>query len=202
MPDPRIPRMAAHLVPACRRLEADGIRPGDFVRVVGENVSVELEYNEHPEKIDHVWVGLEVPDYGRVRLSVNTRSQRNHLAGFDARVRVGVFREAFVETPVAGIFRCPGLDYGELETRHNVFYETFEQEPMETLLLGKLKNAPVVEAWGEIYLQSHIGIHQIHSRQASCAVETALTGRDGALRLYLPEQGCTEMLLFKFCGQS
>ena len=57
-----------------------------------------------------------------------------------------------------------------------------------------------IEAWGELYRAQHLGLHQIHSRRASCAVKTDLIGRDGAIRFYLRD-GKAEMFLFKYCGQ-
>ena len=68
------------------------------------------------------------------------------------------------------------------------------------LLIARTRAAVRIEVWGELYRRGHLGLHQIHSRRASCAVSTDLIGHDGALRFYLPE-GKAEMFLFKYCGQ-
>ncbi len=57
-----------------------------------------------------------------------------------------------------------------------------------------------MEAWGEFYVRNHIGLHQVHSRRASCSVLKDYQGRDGAIRFYF-QDGTAEMLLFKYCGQ-
>ena len=57
------------------------------------------------------------------------------------------------------------------------------------------------QAWGDLYIREHPGIHQVHSRRASCAVPRDIVGRDGALRFYFGRDTVCETLLFKFCGQ-
>lgn len=46
------------------------------------------------------------------------------------------------------------------------------------------------------------GIHQVHRRRASSNVPTNYVGRDGALRFYFREGFSSEMVLFKYFGQS
>jgi hypothetical protein len=58
-----------------------------------------------------------------------------------------------------------------------------------------------LEAWGERYVRTHIGIHQVHSMRASCSVLRDFIGRDGAIRFYFAEEARAELLLFKYCGQ-
>ena len=72
---------------------------------------------------------------------------------------------------------------------------------METLLTQKAGAAILMEVWGDIYVHNHAGVHQIHSRRASCAVDQDIVGRDGALKFYYREEQASEMLLLKFCGQ-
>jgi len=68
-------------------------------------------------------------------------------------------------------------------------------------LAEKTGRAIFIEAWGEFYLRNHLGIHQIHSRRASCSVLKDEIGRDGAIRFYFGNDATAEMLLFKYCGQ-
>ena len=42
--------------------------------------------------------------------------------------------------------------------------------------------ATFFEAWGELYFRNQLGIHQVHSRRASCSVPQDHIGRDGAIR--------------------
>ena len=51
--------------------------------------------------------------------------------------------------------------------------------------MEKMKRAVRAEVWGELYAREHLGIHQIHSRRASCARaaslgRTAVSTRVGA----------------------
>jgi hypothetical protein len=59
----------------------------------------------------------------------------------------------------------------------------------------------MIEVWGAPYYRDLPGIHQIHSRRASCGVGESREGIDGALRFYFREGNRSELLLFKFCGQ-
>ena len=73
---------------------------------------------------------------------------------------------------------------------------------METLLIDKATRAIFIEAWGELYVRIHVGIHQVHSMRASCSVLRDLVGRDGAIRFYFAEEKRAELMLFKYCGQA
>jgi hypothetical protein len=76
-----------------------------------------------------------------------------------------------------------------------------ERPALERVLVEKSSRAIFVEAWGALYLRDRLGIHQVHSRRASCSVRTDYVGRDGAVRFYYRENTAAEMLLFKYCGQ-
>ena len=95
---------------------------------------------------------------------------------------------------------APPLDYRDLEAEHDVEYVRYEHDPIEALLLAKGKRAVRVEAWGELYIHNHLGVHQLHSRRASSAVPVDIVGRDGAIKLYYADH-TAELLLFKFSGQ-
>ena len=170
-----------------------------FCRAAGTPVSATVEYALGRERVDHVWIGIDCGE--RIRVSVNTLSFRNREAGFDPRIRVGRIRSGYEALPEPGLYTCAGLDYRELESVHNVFYETYEQGLLEDLLLATTKAANFMEAWGEFYQQDHSGLHQVHCRRSSCAVPEELDHCDGALRFYFPDR-TTTMLLLKFCGQT
>ena len=189
--------------PDARAILFERIRtsPPKFVHLVGVPYFVEVEPETDPEKVDHVWITLEVPPFGRLRLAMNTLSRLNRDGGFDARMRVGNIRSTYTEKPPTGLEECPGFDYAKIEAKENVFYEHYEHAPLVELLVGKTKSAIRAEVWGELYARDHIGLHQIHSRRASCAVKLDLKNRDGALKLYYAAENAAELLLFKFCGQ-
>ncbi len=189
--------------PDARALLYERIRtsPPKFVHVRGIPYTVTVEESEDPLKIDHIYLNVEAPPFGRLRVAINTISKLNRDAGFDARVRLGIIRSTYTEKPVPGLEECGGLDYAKQEEKHNVFYESYEHTPLVELLVPKMKAAIRAEIWGELYATDHIGIHQVHSRRASCAVPTDLKSRDGALKLYYPQENLAEAFLFKFCGQ-
>jgi hypothetical protein len=93
------------------------------------------------------------------------------------------------------------LDYAELERAQAVEYRETERTALEAMLKARADRAIFVEAWGAFYRRDRLGIHQVHSRRASCSVRTDYVGRDGALRFYYREDSAAEMLLFKYCGQ-
>ncbi len=189
--------------PDARAILFERIRtsPPKFVHLVGVPYFVEVEPEANPDKRDHVWITLEVPPFGRLRLAVNTTSRLNRDAGFDARIRVAIIRSTYEERPPTGLEEFPGFDYAKIESKENAFYETLEHEALTEMLVTKARAAIRVEVWGELYARDHIGLHQIHSRRASCAVPLDLRNRDGALKLYFPTANAAELLLFKFCGQ-
>lgn len=176
--------------------------PPKFVHLVGVPYAVQVEQAEDPARLDHVWLTLEVPPFGRLRAAINTLSKLNRDAGHDSRVRVGIVRSTYTEKPNTGLEEFPGFDYAKIEAREKVEYEFYEHEPLSELLVARAKTAVRAEVWGELYAREHIGLHQIHSRRASCAVKLDFKNRDGALKLYYPEGNAAELFLFKFCGQA
>ena len=189
--------------PDARALLFERIRtsPPKFVHVRGIPYTVAVEESEDPLKVDHVYLNVEAPPFGRLRVAINTLSRLNRDGGFDGRVRVGIIRSTYTEKPTASLEECAGLDYTKQEEKHNVVYETYEHEALVELLVAKMKAAIRAEIWGELCASDHIGIHQVHCRRASCAVATDLKARDGALKLYYPQDNLAEAFLFKFCGQ-
>ena len=175
-------------------------RPAKFVHVCGVPYAVAREVAENPDDADHIHLTLEVPPYGRLRAAVNTFSRLNRAAGFDSRIRVGLVSSTYEKRPEPSLEELPGQDYAQLEAILPIAYEIYEHEPLAELLMEKMKRAIRVDVWGELYAREHLGIHQIHSRRASCAVSSDIRNRDGALQLYYPDN-VAELLLFKFCGQ-
>ena len=175
--------------------------PPKFVHVTGVPYIVELEKSDDPLLVDHMWLTLEVPPFGRLRAAINTVSRLNRDAGFDPRVSVGIVAGTWDEKPETGLVEEKGQDYGMIEAALKVVYEPLEHEALAELLMTKAKIAVRAEVWGELYARDHLGIHQIHCRRASCAVPTDLRNRDGGLKFYYADQ-TAELLLFKFCGQA
>ncbi len=144
---------------------------------------------------------MDIGQVHRLTVSVNTFSRLNHAAGFDARIRVGLFRETWTLLPPRGVEVQPGLDYSTFESASNIFYEHYQREALQDLLILTTRGAILLEAWGAPYYRKRQpGLHQIHSRRASCAVSEDLRNRDGALRFYFPDH-TSVMFLLKFCGQ-
>lgn len=175
--------------------------PPKFVHLVGVPYAVQVEESDDPARVDHVWLTLEVPPFGRLRVAINTLSRLNRDAGFDGRMRVAILPSTYEEKPNTGLEEFPGFDYAKLEARQKVTYELLDHDAMVELLVGRAKKAIRAEVWGDLYAQEHIGLHQIHSRRASAAVALDVKNRDGALKLYYPEDNLAEMFLFKFHGQ-
>lgn len=137
---------------------------------------------------------------GQLVVSVNTRSLHNERAGFDSRVRRGILRGTWSTLPVKGVVPCEGFDYAPMEKQANIYYEPCERAELETFLMETSTRATVLEVWGVPYSTPVTGIHQIHSRRASCAISREIQGRDGALQFYFPDQ-TSLLVFFKFCGQ-
>ena len=173
----------------------------DFVRVAGEIARVRVEFSEHPEKIDHVWIDLRAGEYGTLQLALSTYSRQSHAAGVDPRVWVGSVLSHWSMLPEAGIFRAPPFDYKTLALEQPIGFAPYARPALQELLVEKTERALYAEAWGDLYVRGRPGVHQIHSRRASLAVPADYVGRDGALRLYYKEDAVSEMLLFKFAGQ-
>ena len=189
--------------PDARALLFERIRtsPPKFVHVRGVPYTVAVEESDDPLKIDHVYLNVEVPPFGRLRVAVNTLSRLSRDAGFDPRLRVGIIGSTFTEKPSPSLEECAGLDYAKQDEKHGVTYKIYEQAELQEMLVTKMKAAIRVEIWGELYARDHLGIHQIHCRRASKAMPVDMQNRDGALKLYFPQENATEAYLFKFDGQ-
>lgn len=189
--------------PDVRTLLYERIRnsPPKFVHVTGVPYTVEAEVCDDPEKEDHVWMTMEVPQYGRIRAAVNTTSRSAREAGLDSRVFVAILQNTWTEKPETGLVECDGQSYAKVEAAVEVSYTPYEHEPLKELLITKMKAAIRAEVWGDLYARDHLGIHQIHSRRASAVVRTDLRNRDGALKLYYAQDNLAELFLFKFAGQ-
>lgn len=171
------------------------------MRAAGDSIQAEIERHRDPARIDHVWISMDIGLPERILVSVNTLSNRNHAAGFDPRVRTGIVKGTWEHLPPRGAEPCGRFDYSDIESAANVFFEHCERPAMEALLLDRCARARLLEVWGAPYHSRQHGIHQIHSRRASCAVPEDIAGRDGALKFYFEKDRSTELLLFKFCGQ-
>lgn len=175
---------------------------GDLVHVAGTPISFAAEIDRVPANIDHFWITLGTGTGEPIRLALSTHSRQNAAAGFDPRMRVGIVPSTWNELPVAGLAKSTGLEYHALENTLPITYVEYERSALELLLTAKTRDAILIEAWGELYVRTHLGIHQIHSMRASCSVLRDHLGRDGAIRFYFAEEAQTELLLFKYCGQA
>lgn len=171
------------------------------MHVAGVPIAFAAETDRVPSNIDHFWITVGMGSGEPIRIALSTHSRQNAAAGFDPRVRVGIVASAWRELPAAGMTGCRGLDYQEIEAAGLVTYIEYARPALEALLAEKAGRALFIEAWGELYVRNHLGIHQVHSRRASCSVLQDYKGRDGALRFYYGDNATAEMLLFKYCGQ-
>jgi hypothetical protein len=171
-----------------------------YVHLVGIPYHIQIE--PHPDEllVDHVWYDVQIPPCGSLRLTINTLSRMNQRAGFDPRVRMATITSVYDERPEPFLEEAGPLDYRDLEAAGGVEYARYDHDPLEALLVAKGKRALRIEAWGELYIRNHLGVHQLHSRRASSAIPADFLGRDGAVKLYYPDK-TAEMLLFKFSGQ-
>lgn len=176
-----------------------------FVRTCGTDLQARVEESLHPKRIDHVWITMHCGFSPRILVSVNTWSLRNHEAGYDGRVQVATATGTCNHFPARGILPMEDFDYEKIEASRNVFYEHKTRVEAEEFFLGLCQRAELLEAWGMPYQQKHApGIHQIHSRRASCAVIDDHRGKDGGLKFYGrdPDTIWWVMVLTKFCSQS
>ena len=173
-----------------------------LAHVVGDGLRAQIEAARDPLRRDHVWISLDAGLAHRITASVNVFSLRNYDAGFDARIRVGLFRSTWDVLPPRGVQECARFDYRDWESSNNVFYEYYEREPLAEMMREMSAQARLLEVWGVPYRRGHEGLHQIHSRRASCAVAEDMVGRDGALRFYFDRERETRMVFLKFCGQT
>lgn len=176
-------------------------RADEFVVAAGELVSFKREVDVDLSKVDHFWITIRAGDFGLMRIAINTWSLRHVTDGFDPRMRVGILASTWSELPANGVFPAAGLNYADFERADQIRYREMERSALEELLAEKASRAILAEAWGALYLRDQLGIHQVHSRRASCSVRADYVGRDGAIRFYYRENAAAEMLLFKYCGQ-
>jgi hypothetical protein len=174
---------------------------GEFVRLGGPPVGYRIEQNPDERRIDHLSITVRAGGFGIMVIALNTYSLRNLAAGFDPRIRLAIISSTWSALPPTGVSSSAGLDYSILETQNGIVYREYERLVLEASLIEKVNRAVLIEGWGEFYVRSHAGIHQVHSRRASCAVAMDYLGRDGAIRFYFNENAAAELLLFKFCGQ-
>jgi hypothetical protein len=177
-----------------------GLHHGDLVHVAGVPITFAAEIDRVPGNIDHFWITLEIGNGETIRISLSTHSRQNAAARFDPRIRLGIVATPWTELPPAGLAKSPGLDYRVIEQASAVTYVESARPALELLLTDKARRATFIEAWGELYVRTHVGIHQVHSMRASCSVPRDLIGRDGGIRFYFPGK-TAELLLFKYCGQ-
>ncbi len=175
---------------------------GRFVQATGFLLAVVPEPHPVPDLADHLYLEADCGAAGKLRFALNTRSRRNQMAGFDHRVRMARHRASIEVFPAPGLELTPLRDYEGLERTHNLFYETFEQAALETLMIDEAKSAVMTRAWGIHYQRGRQGgVHQLHSRRASCAVPEEVRGMDGGLALYHTDPARCTFYCFKFCGQ-
>lgn len=169
--------------------------------MAGTVAGFQIENSMREENIDHVFVtvdaGLALP----VVLSLNTLSFRNRVAGHDPRIRLATLRWRWTHLPQKGLYPLEHFDYGTLELLENAEYRVHGRADMEEYFAIHCANCRMIEAWGSAYHRTQPGLHQIHSRRASCAVAEDLRGHDGAVRFYFDEDQRSEVALLKFCGQ-
>jgi hypothetical protein len=183
-----------------RRRPYPELSHGDIVHAAGAPISFAAETDRVPANIDHFWITIGLGTGEPIRISLSTHSRQNAAAGFDPRIRLGTVAGTWTDLPPSGLAKSPGLDYRTIEQTTPVSYPEYGRPDLEHLLADRAKRAVLIEVWGELYIRTHIGIHQVHSMRASCSVPRDYIGRDGAIRFYFPT-GHTELLLFKYCGQ-
>jgi hypothetical protein len=171
------------------------------VHLAGTPIAFAAETDRVPANIDHFWITIGIGSGEPIRIALSTHSRQNAAAGFDPRMRVAIVPSVWTELPPAGLFESKCLDYRQVEAESAVTYAEYERPVLEILLAGKAGRAVFIEAWGELYVRHHRGIHQVHSMRASCSVPRDFIGRDGAIRFYFTEENRAELLLFKYCGQ-
>lgn len=174
-----------------------------LVHVIGDHLKIGSGAgHSHPHAhADHFWISLDPGVFRRITISINTFSRRNHDAGFDPRVRIGILPGRWESLPERGLTECRRFSYEEQPEINSVEFVPLERLQIEELLFDKVHQASFLEAWGVPYQRELPGIHQIHSRRGSCAVPESLEGKDGAIRFYFHQEQRTETLFFKFCGQ-
>ena len=172
-----------------------------YAFVAGPIESVNVETNDDPGKVDHVWMKIRAGEQGLLQIAISTRSRKNAEAGYDPRVWVGIVISNWTELPAAGARAAEPLDYSKIEAAQSINFVPYDRVALEELLVQKARAACFARGWGEFYVRAHLGIHQVHSRRASLAYPVDHRGKDGALEFYFDNEKHRELLLFKFAGQ-
>jgi hypothetical protein len=195
-------------MPAPRRVDArtllfEKIRTSEpkFVHVTGVPYGSEEPPQADADKVDPLWITLEVPPFGRLRVVVNTHSLAARDAGLDARIHVAVVSLSWTDKPPPALSEDPGQDYAKIAAAFPVTYVLMEREPLTALLTERAKKAVRIEVWGELFATETLGVRQVHSRRASTARPSDIRNRDGALKFYYADENAAELFLFKFDGQ-
>ncbi|MGC3990890.1 MAG: hypothetical protein QM796_14680 [Chthoniobacteraceae bacterium] len=174
------------------------LESGQFCHGAGRLIHTEPDASPVPSRQDHILFTIDA--CGPLVLAVNTFSRLNFNAGYEARIHLGMVLGSYETLPESGLSPCAPLDYTTLDQTMAVNYRWTEKVEMETLLLKQGRECIFIEAWGDVFIRQQTGIHQIHSRRSSCAVEQDYHGRDGAIKFYHPDLHF-DLLLLKFCGQ-
>lgn len=168
---------------------------------MGTVVKFEIESPKRPENQDHVFITLDAMLAAPLVLSLNTLSFRNRVAGHDARIRLGSFRSSWIQLPTRGLYPLGSFDYETVELLEPIVYRPLERTEVEDFFAQRCAACLLIEAWGIPYFYGQPGLHQIHSRRASCGVLQNVYGLDGAVRFYFANDQASELVLLKFCGQ-
>jgi hypothetical protein len=174
---------------------------GNIVRVVGQPTGYRIEANRNADRIDHLSISVRAGNAGGIEIALNTFSLRNVRRGRDPRIRLAIVASTWNALPAAGIFVSDGCDYTAIEGQNEPAYREHERPTLEALLSRKIDTALLIEGWGELFLRSHPGIHQVHYRRKASVPSADERSRDGAVRFYFEEEETTELLLLKFFGQ-
>jgi hypothetical protein len=190
--------------PDARTLLFEKIRTSaaKFVHVTGVPYTVERApaATEGTES-DNLWLTVEAPPFGRLRVVLNTASAAARTAGDSPNLRVGIVQSTWTEKPAPKLAEDNGQDYAKIEAAFAVTYQEMAPAELFDLLAERAKRAVRAEVWGELFARDTLGVRQVHSRRKSRAVPDDLRNRDGALKLYYADN-TAELMLFKFEGQS
>jgi hypothetical protein len=174
---------------------------GNIVHVVGQPIGYRIESNQNADRIDHLSIRVRAGIAGVIEIALNTFSLRNVRRGRDPRIRMAIVTSTWSALPAPGIFLSDGLSYAAVEAENIAAYCEYERVALEALLIQKIDTAVLIEGWGELYVRSHPGIHQVHYRRKTGTLTADERSRGGAVRFYFKEEARTELSLLKFFGQ-
>jgi len=176
----------------------------DLVWVCGKIISAQPERARDDARVDHFWIQLDCGLEESVQVSVNTLSARSAAVGVDSRLRLARLDLADDDPPQVGVGELDSCDYTDFESAGELDFGPCDREEVTRILVLSCRAASYLYAWGEPYRRAGpLGIHQIHSRRRSAAVENDVIGHDGGLRFYpsLNRSAKSTLVLFRFCGQ-